>query len=96
MGLSLETIESGVMNVGNVLLKGVQKFNEIRKEAVGVTPATSTAPINNANAATAGTVQEKLQTSGTLDQQIAKAKGGNGLFLVVGLILLMMAFRKKG
>jgi len=90
MGLSLKDVESGIVNVGNVLVQGLEKFNQIRKEAAGVVPTPTTVPV----AATAGTVQEKLQKSGTVAEQAANAQGnGNGTLILVAILVAVLLWK---
>jgi len=83
MGLNLEQVTKGAADIGNVLLGGVKKFNEIRREVAGVQPATSTPAINAAQASTAGTAPQQAA------QAVAKGSDNTSLFLVVGLLLVL-------
>lgn len=83
MGLSLKAINQGVADVGNVLLDGVKKFNEIRKEAAGVVPSNTTVAANATRAATAGTVAQ-------VATERRDAAGGSAVLVVIGLVLLLL------
>ncbi len=90
MGLSLEQVTKGAADIGNVLLSGVQKFNEIRKEVAGAQPATSTPGINAAQASATGTTQQQAA-------QPVSGKDNTGLLLVGVLMVLLIAWpRGKG
>ena len=96
MGLSLDQVTKGAADLGNFLLAGVAKFNEIRKESAGAAPTTTSAPGNVTTAATTGTAVEAVKRKGTVPAQAATAAGGgNGLVLAV-LAIAVIAMWPRG